>query len=109
MTAEEILKKNGVSVNALKTITSFGGTTQLDKIIKAMHEYAAQANQWVPVSERLPEIDERVFLTIVSLGERYTCIGKIKKDGLYYKDKGTISKPMEIVTHWQPLPTPQAQ
>lgn len=77
----------------------------LDRILQAMHEYASQS-RWVKVSERLPEVGERVLLLIECIGEPYVCIGHMKKDGLYYKDKGTLSKPMEIVIRWQPLPTP---
>lgn len=28
----------------------------------------------------------------------------MKNDKLYYKDRGSMFKPMEVVTHWMPLP-----
>lgn len=60
---------------------------------------------WVSV-ETPPEIGVRVYLAIDSIGETYTCIGKLKANGLYYKDSGTLSKPMETVIAWMPLPNP---
>lgn len=59
---------------------------------------------WISTNQP-PKIGERVLLLVECIGESYVAIGKLKEDNLYYKDKGTLSRPMEIITHWQPLPT----
>ena len=74
--------------------------------IKAIESYHSQfEDKWIDIGESWPKINERVLLVIDSLGQKYTCIGKRGEDGLFYKDKGSLSKQLEIVTHWMPLPS----
>jgi hypothetical protein len=56
------------------------------------------ASKWIPVSERLPEAQQRV-LTITDLGYiRTDCIRK--RDGHWFNEMFDPS----TVTHWMPLP-----
>lgn len=80
------------------------GYTHAD-LIEAVKYGSTLSQSWVSVEDRLPNIGERVHLIVNSLNEQYVCIGKRKEDGFYYKDKGTLSKPMESITHWMPLPS----
>ena len=55
---------------------------------------------WIPVSERLPEVDENVLASAageVGIAHRYV-------DGWYW-DVDEWHKPF-TPTHWQPLPSP---
>lgn len=98
MTKEEIGVKHGLMMH--DPIQSY-------HIKNAMEEYAQSllSEKWISVeSGDLPKEGERVLLIVHSLGENYICIGKMKNDKLYYKDRGSMFKPMEVVTHWMPLP-----
>ena len=65
--------------------------------------YHELMDEWISV-DTPPEIDSRVMLLVNSLGQKYVCIGVYKGDNLYKKDKGTLSKPMEVIEKWKPLP-----
>ena len=65
-------------------------------------------SKWIPCSERLPEVDRRVFVTCVFKGEnaRYVCKAWMdeKQQWWYY---GTLLSEMDaFVLAWQPLPEP---
>ena len=55
---------------------------------------------WIPVTERLPEIDEEVLVVAVNdfdADEKWVSISWLDKDNQW---------PYAIVTHWMPLPKP---
>ena len=88
---------------------------------------ALEAYRWIPVTERLPEIDVAVLVlhtyqreeySTVTMGRLYQPCDKRRKpywtfvsiqasDGMVYND-GTdfICPGSEFVTHWMPLPAP---
>ena len=72
----------------------------MDKVAERYHELM---DEWISV-DTPPEIDSRVMLLVNSLGQKYVCIGVYKGYNLYKKDKGTLSKPMEVIEKWKPLP-----
>lgn len=97
-TAEEILNK---------TITGdendghwFNGELGRKEALQAMHEYASQS-RWVKVSERLPEVGERVLVYNTVYGVQ---IGWLMFTGNW--EHYTQMLKSENNTHWQPLPTP---
>jgi hypothetical protein len=59
---------------------------------------------WIKVTDAKPEPLQRVILWVDGIGGGYAAIGHRKHDNLYYKDKGTLSKPMEFISHWMPTP-----
>lgn len=72
-----------------------------------------QESKWIPVSERLPELDELGFSPQVQIVFK---IGKYNSSGVgeyrpetkswrWANTESDISDAYEI-THWQPLPTP---
>ena len=66
-----------------------------------------EAQRWIPVSERLPEVDTRV--EIFGGFEQTTHIGYYREnakqwdseDGCYWHGKN-----FGLITHWRPLPEP---
>ncbi len=62
--------------------------------------------KWIKVEDKLPKINAHVFLCVNCIGETYVCAGHLKDNGLFYKDKHTVTKPMETITHWMPIPEP---
>ena len=62
--------------------------------------FGQQLPRWIPVEERLPEVDENVLASAageVGIAHRYV-------DGWYW-DVDEWHKPF-TPTHWQPLPSP---
>ena len=63
---------------------------------KAMAIDALWSDNWIPVSERLPNIGQRVLVT-------YNQEDKLKVDTTIFDKHGFL---IGIVTAWMPLPTP---
>ena len=60
--------------------------------------------EWIPVTERLPEWGERVICTDgYAVFEQYR-VGLSCVYGMW--DRGGSKSPMQEVTHWMPLPQP---
>ena len=60
--------------------------------------------RWIPVSERLPEVNEDVFTVVYDTNDGSTSVSALKHhgDGVWFIwDKGYY-----VVTHWMPLPKP---
>lgn len=73
-----------------------------DMAIAALRE--PEERRWIPVTERLPELGERVLCTDgVTVFEQYrwelSCVY-----GIW--DRFGMRSPMQEVTHWMPLPEP---
>lgn len=66
------------------------------------------AQRWIPVSERLPEVNEDVFTVVYDTNDGSTSVSALKHhgDGVWFIwDKGYY-----VVTHWMPMPKlPEAQ
>ena len=60
------------------------------------------APEWIPVSERLPDVDELVIVCVG--GVHVTPLRRHKQDGFWQHEDGDIDE--IIVTHWMPLPEP---
>jgi hypothetical protein len=60
------------------------------------------ASEWIPVTERLPEVDALV-LVVVS-GGHVTPLRRHAQDGFWLHEDGDID--LINVTHWMPLPEP---
>ena len=70
-------------------------------------------NRWISVDDRLPEIDERVYVYIPKPDNHYNTeiayISKGSDDYPYWvlKDKSRFySTRFHYISHWQPLPEP---
>ena len=60
--------------------------------------------EWIPVTERLPELGERVICTDgYAVFEQYR-VGLSCVYGMW--DRGGLKSPMQVVTHWMPMPQP---
>ena len=60
--------------------------------------------RWIPVSERLPEVNEDVFTLVYDTNDGSTSVCALKHhgDGVWFIwDKGYY-----VVTHWMPMPKP---
>ena len=63
-----------------------------------------EERRWIPVTERLPELGERVLCTDgVAVFEQY----RVELSCVYgIWDRFGMRSPMQEVTHWMPLPEP---
>lgn len=70
--------------------------------ISALREQ--EERRWIPVTERLPELGERVLCTDgVAVFEQY----RVELSCVYgIWDRFGMRSPMQEVTHWMPLPEP---
>jgi hypothetical protein len=82
--------------------------TLKEEIMSAMEEYADQfrVNEWIPVSERLPENRKVVLIHWAYEGRELTTSGSYNHDGQYWQHGNATQMK---VTHWMPLPEPPKQ
>jgi hypothetical protein len=59
---------------------------------------------WIPVSERLPELDERVM--VCNVPDRWVSVGSRQLTGAYHHWDGDDYEELHTPTHWMPLPAP---
>lgn len=67
--------------------------------------------KWIPISEKSPEVRERVWLKISIEGEPPVVTGKRLEDvpdgnNPWFHAEGGILCGTESVSHWMPLPSP---
>lgn len=78
------------------------------KILTARIAELEAAQRWIPVSERLPEVNEDVFTVVYDTNDGSTSVSALKHhgDGVWF----TWDKGYYVVTHWMPMPKlPEAQ
>lgn len=69
-----------------------------------------QIPQWIPVSERLPEIGQHCVFKISLRGYKDYCeAGALDGGGNICDLCGDPTDELKNVTHWMPLPTPPEQ
>ena len=61
-------------------------------------------SQWIPVSERLPELVERVM--VCNANDEWVTIGSRELTGTYHHWDGDDYEELCEPTHWMPLPEP---
>jgi dipeptidyl aminopeptidase/acylaminoacyl peptidase len=68
-------------------------------------EHLRAERQWIPVTERLPDVDATVLVAIETpSGRHVSFLSRHRQDGFWTHADGDID---EInVTHWMPLPAP---
>ena len=83
---------------------SENGTQHREFIADLMIANGVTVQEWIPVTERLPEWGERVICTDgYAVFEQYR-VGLSCVYGMW--DRGGSKSPMQEVTHWMPLPNP---
>ena len=91
-------------------------TVKSNQVIQLMEHYRSECDrlqklhEWIPVSERLPEVNDPV-LTIYSARDG---IGSIQKrcyvgSEMWYDFEDMRNISQRNVTHWQSLPTPPTE
>jgi len=85
--------------------------SEIQEIIHEVEKFQKENGQeqqgWIPVEERLPEIDQSVIATTFING-KYEVLREyafIDKRNQWYWNDG-INKVANKVTHWRPLPPP---
>lgn len=63
----------------------------------------SSAQQWIPCSERLPEIGQSVLL---SVGGMYSAEGCLREDGDWAQFRWDAIQRKDMVGAWKPLPEP---
>lgn len=76
---------------------------ELIKQHTATHVAKVLSQQWISVEDRLPE--EAGYYVVYDAG-LYEVNTYYYLDGFFRERKGRLELDKEIVTHWQPLPTP---
>lgn len=84
-----------------------------DLLAHALNKLAAYnmaLPQWVRVGERLPEFGEKVLVYFGEIDNQLMAATRFDEKGklvfsVFYTDRFTTEH-AEIITHWQPLPTP---
>ena len=84
----------------------YGETQLLDDFYKALNEQPTiqAVPQWIPVSERLPEPNVWVLVTVEQNGNRYQEIMRGNKYIEAWTDN--INNYTDEITAWMPLPEP---
>lgn len=72
---------------------------EVRRIIESMPTLTPQ-NEWISVEDRLPEFDERVFVT----DGFYVGEGYINPSAQWFRSNGF--QRLSDITHWMPLPAP---
>ena len=91
-------------IKLLKTSPTRNGYTDLGDIADHLIANGVTVQEWIPVTERLPEWGERVICTDgYAVFEQYR-VGLSCVYGMW--DRGGSKSPMQEVTHWMPLPQP---
>lgn len=88
----------------------FGGGTMSSEDCTICRKCIAEAfarigNGWIPVSERLPDISERVLIFCPLLEPDEIIGSTLAANGIWECDDGQILGETEP-THWMPLPLP---
>ena len=86
--------------NACQYIGSNGG---LELKCRFDHEKTTTVPQWIPCSERLPEVGQSV---LISVGGMYTAEGCLREDGNWAQFRWDAVQRKDMVGAWQPLPAP---
>ena len=71
---------------------------------EAYNREKADANKWIPCSERLPDVAQRVLLS----GHGKVMVGRLHSFGKYSLEPTGISYiyPKDAIEAWMPLPNP---
>jgi hypothetical protein len=69
----------------------------------AILDVPAVEEQWIPCSERLPEIGQSVLL---SVGGMYSAEGCLREDGDWAQFRWNAIQRKDMVGAWRPLPEP---
>ena len=81
----------------MKAEESSGATIQNEPLVKCQ--------QWIPVSERLPEFEMPVLIILRQQGDVFARVGWLHESGMW--SVPTTKKWLsDAVTHWMPLPEP---
>ena len=64
---------------------------------------ALEAQEWIPVSERLPKVGHSVLFSRRSMGAREGCL---QADGKWWQYRWNEMLNADQVTAWKPLPEP---
>ena len=95
----EIVKKAAYS-----SLPSNTEDFHLNMFVTNLLSHGVTVQEWIPVTERLPELGERVICTDgYAVFEQY----RVELSCVYGMwDRGGLKSPMQAVTHWMPLPNP---
>lgn len=74
--------------------------------LKAELQQAREANRWIPVGERLPEIHDVVLIAVRNRSQAREGYLTEKNE---WRVWGGVYPYFTAVTHWRPLPTPPEQ
>ena len=75
----------------------------IEKIMNAPTIEERKTGQWIPCSERLPEIGQSVLL---SVGGMYSAEGCLREDGNWAQFRWDAIQRKDMVGAWKPLPEP---
>lgn len=77
--------------------------------VKEIIREQSKVSEWIPCSERFPEVGEEVLVTYLGISSKKphcSGIAFIDESGRWYWSENGISKVMVEIIAWMPLPEP---
>ena len=87
-----------------KVLDEWWWEEKIKRIAEHLISNGVTVQEWISVTERLPELGERVICTDgYAVFEQY----RVELSCVYGMwDRGGLKSPMQEVTHWMPMPQP---
>ena len=99
--SEDFIRRED-AIEALRRAEALTRAFGYHNVIETIRDLPS-AQQWIPVTERLPRLRDEKYLVSLAWGG----VGVMEYKETGFHNYGSLSPvPIEVVTAWQPLPEP---